>query len=187
VFAYGSLVSLASAERTLGRPVQSAGPARLAGWRRSWSQARDNLRSEKTFALADGTTPSHCLGLNVARRTGPGPNGALIEITEAELDRLAVREIRYDAVEVTNEIAAEDSPGFDRVVTFTAKAENYAETPPPGSVILAAYARAIEAAFESLGPGQLELYRESTEPQPVEVVEGILVRDRIPAGNPREW
>ena len=187
VFAYGSLASLASAERTLGRPVQSAGPARLAGWRRSWSQARDNLRSEKTFALADGTTPSYCLGLNVERRPGPGPNGALIEITEAELDRLAVREIRYDPVEVTDEIAAGDSPAFDRVVTFTAKAENYAETPPPGSVILASYARAVEAAFESLGPGQLELYRESTEPHPVEVVEGVLVRDRIPAGNPREW
>ena len=153
VFAYGSLASLASAERTLGRPVQSAGPARLAGWRRSWSQARDNLRSEKTFALADGTTPSYCLGLNVERRPGPGPNGALIEITEAELDRLAVREIRYDPVEVTDEIAAGDSPAFDRVVTFTAKAENYAETPPPGSVILASYARAVEAAFESLGPG----------------------------------
>ena len=187
VFAYGSLASLASAERTLGRPVRSAGQARLAGWRRSWSQARDNLRSEKTFALADGTTPSHCLGLNVERRPGPGPNGALIEITEAELDRLAVREIRYDPVEVTDEIAAGGSPAFDRVVTFTAKAENYAETPPPGSVILASYARAVEAAFESLGPGQLDLYRESTEPHPVEVVEGVLVRDRIPAGNPREW
>ena len=189
VFAYGSLASLASAERTLGRPVQSAGPARLAGWRRSWSQARDNLRSEKTFALADGTTPSHCLGLNVERRPGPGPNGALIEITEAELDRLAVREIRYDPVEVTTtrRDRGRGRPAFDRVVTFTAKAENYAETPPPGSVILASYARAVEAAFESLGPGQLELFRESTEPHPVEVVEGVLVRDRIPAGNPREW
>jgi hypothetical protein len=54
-------------------------------------------------------------------------------------------------------------------------------------VILASYACAVEAAFESLGPGQLDLYRESTEPHPVEVVEGVLVRDRIPAGNPREW
>jgi hypothetical protein len=102
-----------------------------------------------------------------------------------------VREIRYDPVEVTDQIAAEIAagarPAFERVVTFTAKAENYAETPPPGSVILASYARAVEAAFESLGPGQLELYRESTEPHPVEVVEGVLVRDRIPAGNPREW
>ena len=188
VFAYGSLASLASAERTLGRPVQSAGPARLAGWRRSWSQARDNLRSEKTFALADGTTPSHCLGLNVERRPGPGPNGALIEITEAELDRLGrARDPLRPGRGHGRDRGRGASPAFDRVVTFTAKAEHYAETPPPGSVILASYARAVEGAFESLGPGQLELYRESTEPHPVEVVEGVLVRDRIPAGNPREW
>jgi hypothetical protein len=187
VFAYGSLASLASAERTLGRPVESAGPARLAGWWRRWSQARDNLRSEKTFAREDGTTPSYCLGLNVERRPGPGPNGALIEITEAELDRLALREIRYDPVEVSGEITASAPLRFDRLVTFTAKAENYAATPPPGAVILASYARAVEAAFDSLGPGQLELYRETTDPQPVEMIEGVLVRDRIPAGNPREW
>jgi cation transport regulator ChaC len=187
VFAYGSLASLASAERTLGRPVPSASPARLAGWQRSWSQARDNLRSEKTFARADGTTPAYCLGLNIERRAGPGPNGALLEVTEEELDRLAVREIRYDLVEVTAQIVASESPAVDRVVTFTAKHSNYAETPPPGAIILASYARAVEAAFESLGPDQLELFLKTTDPRPVEVVEGVLVRDRIPAGNPREW
>ena len=187
VFGYGSLVSLASAERTLGRSVAGAGAARLTGWARSWTQARDNLRSEKTFALADGTTPSHCLGLNVARRPGPGPNGSLIEITEEELDRLAVREIRYDRVEVTAEIAVDGPLDFGRVVTFTAKSSNYAPAPPPGAIILASYARAVEAAFESLGPSQLELFHATTDPRPVEIVEGVLVRDRIPAGNPREW
>jgi hypothetical protein len=187
VFAYGSLVSLASAERTLGRSVASAGAARLAGWARSWTQARDNLRSEKTFALADGTTPPYCLGLNVERRPGPGPNGSLVQITEGELDRLAVREIRYDRVEVTDEIASEGPLELDRVVTFTAKPSNYAQTPPPGAIILASYARAVEAAFESLGPAELELFHATTDPRPVEIVEGVLVRDRIPAGNPREW
>ena len=53
VFAYGSLASLASAERTLGRPVEPGGQVRLAGWRRRWSLARDNLLSEKTFARAE--------------------------------------------------------------------------------------------------------------------------------------
>ena len=98
-----------------------------------------------------------------------------------------MREIRYDRVEVTAEIATGEPLALDRVVTFTAKPANYAETPPPGAVILAPYARAVEAAFESLGPGQLELFRETTDPHPVEVVEGVLVRDQIPAGNPREW
>ncbi len=54
-------------------------------------------------------------------------------------------------------------------------------------MILASYPRTVEAAFESLGPGQLDLFRETTDPHPVEVVEGVLVRDRIPAGNPRDW
>jgi hypothetical protein len=176
VFAYGSLASLASAERTLGRPVESTGPARLAGWSRGWSQARDNLGSEKTFARTE-------------RRAGPGPNGVLLEVTEEELDRLAVRELRYDPVDVTAEIAiaAGGPPAFERVVTFIAKPVNYAETPPEGAIILASYARAVEAAFEALGRGQLELFRETTGPPPVEVVEGVLVRDEIPAGNPREW
>jgi hypothetical protein len=169
--------------------VESTGPARLAGWARSWSQARDNLSSEKTFARADGATPPYCLGLNVERRAGPGPNGALLEVTEEELDRLAAREMRYDPVDVTAEIAvaAGSPPAFERVVTFTAKPANYANTPPEGAVILASYARAVEAAFEALGSGQLELFRETTGPPPVEVVEGVLVRDEIPAGNPREW
>jgi hypothetical protein len=188
VFAYGSLASLASAERTLGRPVEHAAVARLAGWGRRWSQARDNLATEKTFARADdGSVPPYCLGLNLERKTGPGPNGALIELTEAELERLDLREVRYDRIDVTGEVAAEEDPSFDRVFTFVAKPENVVPSPPPGAVILATYARAVDAAFEALGPGQLELFRETTGPHPVEIVEAVLVRDEIPAGNPREW
>jgi hypothetical protein len=188
VFAYGSLVSLLSAERTLGRPVAHAGTARLVGWRRRWSQARDNTKVEKTFARSDGTVPRFCLGLNVERGDGaPSPNGALIEVAEAELDRLAMREIRYDRVDVTDALRSMTPGQFDQVFTFTAKAENFAPSPPPGAVILATYALAVEMAFEELGPTELEAFRESTGPYPVEVVEATLVRDRSPSGNPREW
>jgi hypothetical protein len=187
VFAYGSLASLESVERTLGRPVEHAAVARLAGWRRRWSQSRDNTKVEKTFACADGTIPRHCLGLNVERSPGAGPNGALIEVTEDELDRLALRELRYDRTDVTAAVTGGRGPGFDRTFTFVAKRQNFAASPPPGAVILATYARALEAAFDSLGPGQLELFHETTGPYPVELVEAGLVRDRIPIGNPRDW
>jgi cation transport regulator ChaC len=188
VFAYGSLASLASAEHTLGRPIEHAGIARLPGWRRRWSQARDNLRSEKTFARPDGTTPLFCLGLNVERSAGGGgPNGALLAVRREDLDRLAVREIRYDRIDVTAEIATEGQPPVDRVFTYAAKPENFALSPPDGAVILASYARAVEAAFESLGEGQLDLFRETTDPYPVELIEAVLVRDQIPVGNPRDW
>jgi hypothetical protein len=187
VFAYGSLVSAASAGRTLGRVVEPAGRARLPGWRRSWTLVRDNLSSEKTFALGDGTTPPFCLGLNVEPSAGEGPNGALIEVAGPELERLALREVRYDRVEVSEAVHAAGMPAFDRVFTFTAKPENLAPTAPPGAVILASYERAVQSAFESLGPGELALFCETTGPRPVEVVEAALVRDQIPPGNPREW
>jgi hypothetical protein len=168
--------------------VEHAGIARLSGWRRRWSQARDNARVEKTFARPDGTIPPFCLGLNVARGdAGDGPNGALIEVTDEDLDRLTIRELRYDRVEVTGDVASDAGASFDRVFTFVAKPQNRAPRPPPGAVILASYARAVEAAFDSLGPGQLELFHRTTGPYPVEVVEAVLVRDRIPTGNPREW
>jgi hypothetical protein len=188
LFAYGTLVSATSAARTLGREVEHAAPARLRGWRRRWSLARDNLRSEKTFARADGTVPPYCLGLNVERATGdPGPNGALLEVTDDELDRLALRELRYDRVEVTGELTSTAQDRFDRVFTFTAKRRHLALSPPAGAVILAAYALAVEAAFAALGPHELDAFRRTTGPHPVQVVEATLVRDRIPPGNPRDW
>ena len=188
IFAYGSLASLASAERTLGRPVQHEGNARLVGWRRRWTQFRDNLAVEKTFARADdGARPPYCLGLNVERAEDAAPNGVLLEVSEEELQRLAAREIRYDRIDVTAEISTEGSVDFDRVATFTAKPANFCASPPPGAVILASYARAVEAAFEALGPDELELFRETTGAPPVEVVDAVLVRDEIPAGNPRDW
>jgi cation transport regulator ChaC len=190
VFAYGSLVDPASASITLERTVEQVWPARLHGWRRRFSQARDNRNCEKTFArLDDGTIPERVLGLNIERAPdgGAAPNGALIEVTELELDRLNVREIRYDRVEVTAEVAPGGAPEFDLVCAYVAKAAHFAPTAPAGAVILRSYAAAVEAAFDALGPGHRDEYRRTTLPYPAELIEARLVRDSIPAGNPREW
>lgn len=187
VFGYGSLVSHESASETIGRPVRALRPARLRGWRRRWSQARDNHRAEKTFALEDGSLPDYVMGLNLEpgeHEAGP-VNGALIELTREELDRLDVREVRYDRVEVTELIEAE-GPLPDRVISYTAKEENFAPEPAPRTVILDTYASAVEAAFEALGAGELDHYLACT-PCEIERVTATLVRDRIPAGNPRAW
>lgn len=183
LFAYGSLVSPESASATLGRPVMPSAPVRLHGWRRRWSVARDNTAVEKTFARPDGSIPRHVLGLTIEPSDGgdAGPNGALLELSEEELRRLDVREMRYDRVEVTA------IGGFDRVVAYRAKAAHRVSEPPPDAVVIAAYAERVEAAFAALGSEQLRLYRETTGPPPVEVVDAVLIRDRIPPGNPRDW
>jgi len=190
VFAYGSLADRASAAATLGRHVEVLAPARLRGWRRGWSQCRDNLAVEKTFSRSDdGSLPAFCLGLNVERAVDDdaGPNGALIAVTESDLERLDARELRYDRVDVSNAVEVEGGERPDRVVTYAAKPANFTPAPPIGAVILARYLRAVETAFEELGEGQLDLFRATTGPPPVEVVEAVLVHDQIPPGNPRDW
>ena len=189
LFAYASLASTPSAELTLRRPVRPAAVVRLRGWRRRWSQVRDNQATEKTFAeSATGIVPPYCLGLNLEPDAGaPGPNGVLIEVSEREVERLAAREVRYDPADLTAAIEPQARAPFERVLGFVAKPANFAPTAPPGAVILAPYVRAVEAAFGAIGANDLDLFRESTEPQPVDVIEAVLVRDEIPAGNPREW
>lgn len=194
VFGYGSLVDLDSATATLGRPVERVHPARLPGWRRRWSTCRDNRRSEKVFArVGDGSVPAWVLALDLERSARPpstlaaAPNGALIEVDEAELHRLDQRELRYDRVEVTNQVTAAQLAGIDRVFTYTASAEHRAATPPDDAVILAAYVVAVEDAFAGLGPGELDTYRRTTAGPPVAVVDAHLVFEAIPDGNPRAW
>lgn len=197
VFGYGSLVSARSAAATLGRSERpewapgEASVARLVGWRRRFSQARDNRTCEKTFALErDGSVPPFVLGLNV-ERTGDRDdcvNGMLIAVSEEELARLDVRELRYDRIAVGPEIEPRGATAaFEQVIVYAAKRKHLALDPPAGAVVLRAYVDAVEAAFETLGAEQLDAYRSLTGPPPVEVVDARLLRERIPPGNPRGW
>jgi hypothetical protein len=191
VFGYGSLVSPASVAETLGHDAPAPIPARLAGWRRRWSLVRDNARAEKGFEPIEGDPFDYCLGLNLEpvpeAPRDRWPNGGLIELTAVELDRLDRRELRYDRVEVTADVRGDAADRFGAVFTYAAKPENFAAQPPPRSVVLASYLRACEAAFEELGPAELAAFARTTDPVPVPVVEGRLVRDEIPEGNPRAW
>jgi Gamma-glutamyl cyclotransferase, AIG2-like len=186
LFGYGSLVLHESASMTLGRPAGELRPVGLHDWRRRFSQRRDNLTCEKTFECAGGWRPEWILGLNVEEgEDEAGPvNGVVIEVTEAELDRLDLREIRYDRVDVTGSVAGEDLP--ERIVTYRAKPFHFAPEPPEDSVILRTYAEAVETGFEVLGARELDHYL-ATTPYPVERVDAELVVDRIPEGNPRAW
>ena len=186
LFGYGSLVLHESASMTLGRPAGDLQPARLHDWKRRFSQRRDNLTCEKTFECDGGWRPEWVLGLNVEDgEDGAGAvNGVVIEVTEAELDRLDIREIRYDRVEVSGSVEGSELP--DRIVTYKAKPFHFAPEPPEDSIILATYAAAVEQGFENLGQDELDHYL-ATTPYPVDRHEATLVIDKIPEGNPRAW
>lgn len=189
VFAYGSLVSRASAATTLGRDVAELRPAALTGSRRSFTLLRDNRACEKTFARRDDDSiPEHVLALDlVAADAASRVNGALLATSERELERLDRREIRYRRVEVSTLLAARSAAPFERVFAYVARPEHHVPTPPPGAVIIAAYERAVEEAFAALGRGELDRYRETTEPSTAERIEAYLLAGAVPAGNPRSW
>ena len=54
-------------------------------------------------------------------------------------------------------------------------------------MILRHYASTVADGFAALGEDQLEAYLETTDPDPVRVVDAVLIRDEIPPGNPRRW
>ena len=192
IFGYGSLVSRASIAETLGRQTAEPVAARLAGWRRRWSLVRVNAEVEKRFEREDGRPFVHCLGLNIERTPGlpepDWPNGALIELSATELERLDRREVRYDRVDVTRDVRPAEALGdFEAVFAFRAKPAHFAPEAPPDSIIIASYVEACEAAYAELGADELERFRRTTGPFPAPVVPARLVADTIPPGNPRAW
>ena len=189
VFAYGSLVSPASAAATLGRDDIEATPAALAGRRRSFTLLRDNRACEKTFARhGDDWIPDHVLALNIAEAgSDDSVNGALLAVSETEVERLDRREIRYRRIEVTALVGSDPSARFDRIFAYVARPEHHAAIPPADAVVIAAYEDAIEDAFAGLGERELARYRASTDRGSAERIDAYLLSGEIPAGNPRRW
>ena len=73
------------------------------------------------------------------------------------------------------------------MLAYTARPAHHHPTAPRDAIVIGNYLRTVEAAFAALGPEQLDLFRATTVPPPVEVIDATLVRDEIPEGNPRAW
>lgn len=95
VFAYGSLMNPASAERALQRPLTAheVQAVELPGYVRVWD-SRHRVFSEQLGRESDAAF------LNLAEAPGETVNGMLYTVSAAELARLAAREKGYAAVDV---------------------------------------------------------------------------------------
>jgi hypothetical protein len=176
VFGYGSLVSPASLERTLGREVPTENgwwvPAVLDGYGRRWNYGSLTTRAAWEF---DGRRVER--GIVVALGLVDAPetcNGVIARVNRHDVALLDQRERDYDRVDVTDRIDA----GFEvdgRVVTYV---------PRPGAVlryeqyrdrgraaVSLRYLRLVTSAFEALGPGQRQRFEETTPPPDVPIVD----------------
>jgi cation transport regulator ChaC len=161
VFGYGSLVSVASVEATLGHPVDPGRcrVASLAGWQRRWNVGSDRRsHPERTFHLPDGTPfDGVTTVLGIAPTDGPhGCCGAVFPVHDDDLRLLDRRERNYRRVPVTDQVTW---PGKTRRCVV------YTYVPRPEAVALLRQARAdrlpvnvrrgyldvVQQAFASIG------------------------------------
>lgn len=104
VFVYGSLLWEPSLLRTLAHRsvAPAATPFVLDGWARSW-----NVVSARTFALADDPDgPLHRrLVLGLSADAGASCQGAVLDLSGADLVALVSREAAYELVAVTEAVS----------------------------------------------------------------------------------
>jgi cation transport regulator ChaC len=184
LFGYGSLVSPASVEGTLGRPVELStgfGRATLSGYRRAWIASMANIHNDPTdkyFVDAsrrrfEGTVSS--LGIYPA----PGEmNGVILRLEEADLDAFDKRERRYSRVDVTESVTSE-IPFEGRVMAYLTRADAVRigeESRQEGKDHRSAgYERLVETAFAALGPKELATYRSTTDDSTAPALELTMV------------
>ncbi|MCW5977702.1 MAG: gamma-glutamylcyclotransferase [Bryobacteraceae bacterium] len=170
IFGYGSLLSIASLERTLGRKYGGPFlPCTLVGWRRSWDIAIPN--SSFYTETEDGRmVPEMILYLNVRRDPATRMNGILFVVNQAELAKYDEREWVYDREDVT--------AGIDLVVeggsayAYVGKDEYVRRnvSSPRQAAIRATYIQIVENGLAGLGDDFRSTYLQSSDPVPQHLV-----------------
>jgi hypothetical protein len=176
LFGYGSLISMASLERTLGR--RYAGPfivCELAGWRRGWDVFMPNNETFYTDTPGGRMYPDKILYLNVRRMPESAINGVLFVLDPADLAAFDQREWIYNREDITDELRGVAVRG-GRAYTYVAKAEYRLEgaTSPAQAAVRSSYLQILEAGFADLGDAFRIAYENSSDPVP----EHLIIADR---------
>lgn len=123
VFGYGSLMSAASAARTLGREPALV-PAMVRGWRRSWTSATPTAVDRRyRCAACGGVAAGSLVVLDLVRDPQGACAGVLLECEGRELAALDARECRYHRVELVREALAGEVQAVP-VWTYCRRAEH---------------------------------------------------------------
>jgi cation transport regulator ChaC len=171
IFGYGSLLSRASLERTLGREYTPAlQTASLRGWRRTWDVRQPN-RAFYAETDAGHFYPENILYLNVTAHPGSVLNGVIIVVMLEELLALDQREWMYDRLAVTKDFQDARINDGD-VFLYVAKPEFVIRNvrSPRTAAVRATYLAIVEAGLAELGVAFRADYERSTDPVPGHLV-----------------
>jgi len=165
LFGYGSLLSIASLERTLGRGYSGQWHmGRLHGWRRGWDVFMP--RHPWLYRDAEGrvTRPERVIYLNLREQAGASCNGALFVVTDEELKRFDEREWIYERRRINDALAGVRVEGGDAWTYSALDAfvvrDNWR---PPQAIIRRSYLGIMERAHKELGEEFRREYYASTD------------------------
>lgn len=176
LFGYGSLLNLASLERTLGRRYDRKRYAcRLQGWRRAWDSLCPNERFYFEKPGGERCYPRNILYLNV-RPSPAAVNGVLYVISEQDLPGFDEREAFYDRVKITGSLLDIDVRGGEAYV-YVGREPHLMNQPMPAehAAIRASYIAIVENGLQELGPEFRAEYERSAVVPP----EGNIVEDHL--------
>lgn len=171
---YGSLLSLPSLERTLGRTYTGPFlPCIVRGWRRTWDAAMPN-RTFYEDRPGGQMTPETILYLNVRPDSRTDLPAIVFVVGKEELEAYDRRESIYDRVDVTDELDVNIEGG--RACIYVCRPEyclSDVDSTEKGA-IRAAYLRIVESGLAQLGEEFRQRYLASTDPVP----EHLVIDDR---------
>lgn len=177
IFGFGSLLSVSSLERTLGRRYQKPSvTCTITGWKRRWNITEPNQHIYATEATGR-FFPDRILFLNI-EESYPGQvlNGLLLFMRKHDLLTLDRRESVYNRIEITDQIN-EFTVRRGTIYTYVGMAEHVDEmiNSPREAAVQQSYLDTIEQALQNHGPSFRKTYEASTEPVPEE----LIIRDRL--------
>jgi hypothetical protein len=170
MFGYGSLVNVASMEKTLNHKY--SGPliiTYLNNWKRSWSVVMPNSYFYKKTANGP-YFPNYIIYLNVTPSMGDEVYGALFVIKKEELDGFKQREWIYDFKDVSNQI--KDVKVFGGPVYTCVAKDKYRVNKIDNNImaVRATYLNTVEEAYKSIGEEALKKFNKTTEKIPYEFI-----------------
>lgn len=181
LFGYGSLCSMASMERSLGRKYDGpCVPCDLTGWRRGWDAGMPN----KAFhaKTPEGVLhPENILYLNIRRQPGAAVNGMLFVIPTSEIELFDRREWIYDRVDVTSDLRGVEVSG-GQATAYVAKTEYVMRDvkSPRVAAVRATYLQILADAFRDQGEPFRAEFERTSDPVP----EHLVIEDIRDAGEP---
>lgn len=181
IFGYGSLLSRASMEQSLGR--QYDGPfvaAELEGWQRDWTVAMPNHIG--FYADIDGkrVAPGQIMYLNVRARKDARINGVLFVVDPDELRRFDEREWIYSRERVNGAVRGVEVSGGD-VWLYVGLSEYICDhhATPRERAVRRTYVDIVESALAEWGDDFRARYVASTQTLP----EHLVIADERPGAD----